>query len=84
MPELDGIPKAVEWGRQIRHQLLRAAHENLAMADDVFAGRVEDPARHVRRASWWIDQRGTDPDDLEELVADAAADDMSSTCENPY
>jgi hypothetical protein len=44
------------------------------MSDDEFEDRFEAPARTVTSASWWIDQRDTDPADMEELLADVSAD----------
>ncbi len=84
MPPLCGSDKAVEWGRRVRCQLLAAAHHTLGLADDDFAARVELPARHIDAASWWIDQRDTEPADLEELVTDASTNDTATTNENPY
>jgi hypothetical protein len=84
MPHLDGSDKAVEWGRRVRHQLLRAAHHSLGLADEAFTERIENPARHIGSASWWIDQRDAEPADLEELVTDAASDDTARAGENPF
>ncbi len=47
LPALDGSDKAFEWGRQVRYQLLGAAHGTLDAAKDHFAVRVEDPARRL-------------------------------------
>jgi hypothetical protein len=38
----------------------------------------------VTSASWWIDQRDTEPADLEELLTDVASDATARTQENPY
>ncbi len=85
MPPLEGSDKAVEWGRRVRYQLLVAAHDTLGVADDDFAERVENPARRIDSASWWIDQRDTQPVELEELATDAASNDTAaSSSENPY
>lgn len=84
MPGLDGSDKAVEWGRRVRHQLLVAAHATLGLAEDDFAVRIENHARRIYSASWWIDQRDSDPVDLEELVTDAASNDTASSNGNPY
>ena len=54
------------------------------MSDDDFADRFEVPARTITSASWWIDQRDTDPADMAELLADASADAKAPTAENPY
>lgn len=84
MPALDGSDKAVEWGRRVRYQLLAAAHDTLDLAEDDFAARVENPARRIDSASWWIDQRDTEPVDLEELVTDTASNETASSNWNPY
>jgi hypothetical protein len=44
------------------------------MSEDEFADRFEVPARTVTSASWWIDQRDTDPADLVELVSDVSVE----------
>lgn len=88
MPALDGSEKAAAWAGHVRHQLLAAAHEvfcDTGRDDEVFEADVEEPARQITAASWWIDQRDADPADLAELVADAAADGQAGTStENPY
>ena len=88
MPALDGSEKAVAWAERIRHHLLTAANElfrDTGRDDEVFEADIEDPARRITSASWWIDQRDADPADLAELVADAAADSpVSASTENPY
>jgi hypothetical protein len=46
---------------------------------------VEDPARRINSASWWIDQRDAAPEDVPELVADGALEPAAgSGSENPY
>ncbi len=89
MPPLDGSGKVVEWGRQVRCQLLAVAHDTLDMADGDFAVRVENTPRHINSASWWScrwssSQRDTEPVDLEELVSDAASNHTASSSGNPY
>ena len=88
MPALDGSEKAVAWAGRVRHQLLTAAYEQAAdrgMGEETFAATVEAPARTITSASWWIDQRDTDPADVAELVADAAANPaVHAGTENPY
>jgi hypothetical protein len=88
MPVLDGSDKAVEWGRRVRFQLMCSAYQhaqNNGGADDDFAIETEVPARKVTSASWWIDQRDTDPADVSELVIDAASDPTADTgSENPF
>ena len=86
--DLDGSDKSVPWGARVRYQLLAAAYEHHvtegAMSDDEYEARFEVPARTVTSASWWIDQRDTDPADMEELLADIAADATAQVGENPY
>jgi hypothetical protein len=53
------------------------------MSESDYEARFEAPARSVTSASWWIDQRDTDPSDIEELLIDIAADDTARTQENP-
>jgi hypothetical protein len=89
MPALDGSDKAVEWGLQVRYQLLAATHDTLGVADGDFAVRVENPARRLDSASWWgcrsrSSQRNTEPVDLEEQVSDAASSEPASSSGNPY
>jgi hypothetical protein len=85
MPTLEGSDKAVEWARRVRYQLLGAAYETLGLSEEEFAERIETPARHIGSASWWIDQRDAEvTDDMEELVVDAASDDVARASENPY
>ncbi|MFB7470616.1 hypothetical protein [Kitasatospora sp. NPDC056184] len=44
--------------------------------------QVEDRARTVTRAGWWIDQRSSEPADLEELLE--AAVDADRPTENSF
>jgi len=85
MPPLEGSDKAVEWARKVRHQLMAAAFDDLGCPDDAeFTEQIDTPARTVMSASWWIDQRDTDPSDLAELLADAVSGDTAHVNENPY
>jgi hypothetical protein len=88
MPELDGSDKAVAWGERVRHHLMEETHDHHVldgeMSDEEFEDRFEAPARTVTSASWWIDQRDTDPCDMEELLADMSEDTTARTAENPY
>jgi len=88
MPALDGSERAVEWGRRVRHQLLCGSHElaiDAGRSEGEFASAVEDPARKVTAASWWIDQRDTNPADVAEAVGDAAGEPGAPTgTENPF
>jgi hypothetical protein len=88
MCDLDGSDKSVPWGARVRYNLLTAAHDHHVtvggMSEDEFADRFEVSARTVTLASWWIDQRDTDPADVEELLADVSADDTPSAHESLY
>jgi hypothetical protein len=88
MCALDGSDKSVPWGARVRYELLSSAHDfhvaNDTMSDEEYAARFEAPARTVTSASWWIDQRDTEPADLEELLTDVASDATARTQENPY
>jgi hypothetical protein len=84
MPALDGSDKAVDWARRVRHHLLTSAYGHLWLSEDDFAERIEMPARAVTAASWWIDQRDAEPDELEELLADGSADNTVLIGENQY
>ncbi|MEC3997151.1 hypothetical protein VSR01_28080 [Actinacidiphila sp. DG2A-62] len=85
MPPLAGSVKAVAWGERCRHQLVTAAYQELVSEgefDDRQWAEVEEAARLVDRAGWWIDQRNAEPVELPELLA--AATDADRTTENPY
>jgi hypothetical protein len=85
MPPLDGPARAVPWASTVRHQLVTAAYTALVSEgnlDEADWQELEDRARSVTRAGWWIDQRDTDPADLPELLTAAA--DSDRTNENPY
>ncbi|MFB8086867.1 hypothetical protein [Streptomyces sp. NPDC055992] len=85
MPPLDGTDRAISWAVRCRHQLLAAAY-----TDQVLEGQtteteweaIEEAARTVTRAGWWIDQRASEPGDLHELLQAATTNDRST--ENPY
>ena len=88
MCDLDGSDKAAPWGSRVRHQLLTASHAHFVtrggMSEEELADRLEVPARTVTSASWWIDQRDTDPADMEELLADVSTDDTPLPHGNLY
>jgi hypothetical protein len=79
LPPLHGSDKALDWARQVRHHLVTTARQQLWLTDRDFAERIARPARTVTAASWWLDQRDSEADELEELVADASADDTIPT-----
>ncbi|NGO48194.1 hypothetical protein [Streptomyces ureilyticus] len=85
MPSLEGPEKALEWGERSRHQLMAAAHTALVVEgtwDEADWAELEDKARAITRAGWWIDQRDAEGPDLLELL-DAASESDRGT-ENPF
>ncbi|MFD4123930.1 hypothetical protein ACFXKK_02600 [Streptomyces globisporus] len=85
MPPLEGAEKALDWGARSRHQLVTAAHTALVLEgtwSDEDWSVLEEKARTLTRASWWIDQRDAEGRDLPELL-DAATDADRGT-ENPF
>jgi len=85
MPPLDGTERAVAWGTRCRYQLVAAAYTALVLegtTSDTEWEAIEDAARPLTRAGWWIDQRNADPADLPELLEAAAGSDRPT--ENPH
>ncbi|GAA3796873.1 hypothetical protein ACFS5L_02220 [Streptomyces phyllanthi] len=85
MPPLDGTDKATAFGDRCRHQLMTAAYTTLVAEgawDEADWAVLEERARTVTAASWWIDQRDADAIDLPELLA--AATDTDRPVENPF
>jgi hypothetical protein len=85
MPPLEGTDRAVAWGVRCRHQLISDAYAALAIEGDMDEAAweaIEDAARTITRASWWIDQRTCDPADLPELLQAATGADRPT--ENPF
>jgi hypothetical protein len=87
MPALEGSAKAADWGHRSRHSILSGAYEALvmeaSMTDEDWATCIEEPARRITRASWWIDNRNASPADTAELIQ-AATHTAASSTENPY
>ncbi|MFF2657384.1 hypothetical protein ACFVUH_08460 [Kitasatospora sp. NPDC058032] len=85
MPPLGGPERALAWGERSRHQLMTSAYRVLvaegALGESGWQ-EIEDRARTVDRAGWWIDQRDAAPADLPELLE--AATDTDRSTENPY
>jgi hypothetical protein len=76
MPELVGTEKAVAWAARVRYTLMGEAYDwrvDREWSEEEFALRLESPARERTSASWWIDQRDSAPEDLEELLTDGAS-----------
>lgn len=85
MPPLEGPDRAMDWGERSRHRLMTAAHAALVVEGtwgETDWTELEEKARTITRAGWWIDQRDTEGADLLELL-DAAADDDRGA-ENPF
>jgi hypothetical protein len=81
MPPLEGPDRALQWGERCRHQLVTAAYTVLAAEggmDEAGWADLEERARAVTRAGWWIDQRDAEAGDLPELLA-AAPDNDTGT-----
>ncbi|MFE1407830.1 hypothetical protein ACFW5D_30235 [Streptomyces sp. NPDC058770] len=85
MPPLEGPEKALDWGERSRHQLMASAHTALVIEgswNEADWAELEEKARSITRAGWWIDQRDAEGADLLELL-DAAGEDDRGT-ENPF
>ncbi|MGW3240669.1 hypothetical protein [Streptomyces olivaceus] len=85
MPPLEGPEKALDWGERSRHQLMTDAHTTLVAEgtwDEADWAELEEKARAVSRAGWWIDQRDSEGTDLLELLEAAGEDDHGT--ENPF
>ncbi|MEY9846381.1 hypothetical protein ABH940_003468 [Streptacidiphilus sp. BW17] len=85
MPPLEGTDRAIAWGVRCRHQLLAAAYTALVLEGSTSEAEweeIEDSARTVTRAGWWIDQRSSEPGDLAELLQ--AATETDRPTENPH
>jgi hypothetical protein len=85
MPPLEGPERALDWGERCRHQLMTADHTALVVEgswDEADWAELEEKARSITRAGWWIDQRDAEGTDLLELL-DAATEADRGT-ENPF
>lgn len=85
MPPLEGTERAVAWGVRCRHQVLAAAYTALVLERETSEREweeIEETARTITRAGWWIDQRSSEPDDLAELLQ--AATEADRPTENPH
>ncbi|MEU9155434.1 hypothetical protein AB0D59_33985 [Streptomyces sp. NPDC048417] len=85
MPPLDGTDRAIAWGTRCRHQLMATAYTALVLEGTTSEAEwvaIEDAARPLTRAGWWLDQRDADPGDLPELLAAATEGDRPT--ENPH
>ncbi|MEU1279451.1 hypothetical protein [Streptomyces sp. NPDC005805] len=85
MPPLEGTERAVPWGVRCRHQILTNAYTALVTegtTSEAEWAEIEENARTVTRAGWWIDQRSSEPEDLTELLRAATGADRPT--ENPF
>ncbi|MEV0577120.1 hypothetical protein [Streptomyces sp. NPDC050392] len=85
MPQLEGPERALDWGERSRHQLMLSAHAALVVEgpwDEADWAELEEKARTITRAGWWIDQRDAEGRDLLELLDAATEHDVGS--ENPF
>ncbi|MBC3987525.1 hypothetical protein H8N00_01080 [Streptomyces sp. AC563] len=85
MPPLEGPERTLDWGERCRHHLMTAAHTALVVEgtwDEATWSALEEQARSITRAGWWIDQRDADGTDMIELL-DAATERDRGT-ENPF
>jgi hypothetical protein len=85
MPPLEGPTKTLAWGERSRHHLMTSAHTALVVEgtwDEADWAELEDKARMITRAGWWIDQRDAEGTDLLELLDAAGQDDRGT--ENPF
>ncbi|WP_371632208.1 hypothetical protein OG693_04485 [Streptomyces sp. NBC_01259] len=85
MPQLEGPEKVLDWGERSRHQLMTAAHTTLVVEgtwDEADWAELEEKARTITRAGWWIDQRDAEGPDVLELLNAATEADRGT--ENPF
>lgn len=85
MPPLEGTERAIAWGVRCRHQILSAAYTALVVEGDTSETgweEIEEAAKSITRAGWWIDQRSSQSGDLAELLQ--AATDSDRPTENPF
>ncbi|MFI5526796.1 hypothetical protein [Streptomyces platensis] len=85
MPPLEGTVRAIAWGTRCRHQLVSAACTALVLEGTTSESEweaIEDAARPLTRAGWWIDQRDADPADLPKSLDAATESDRPN--ENPH
>ena len=79
-----GVRLSPEWRRPIV-QVLAAAYTALVLEGETSEEEweeIEEAARTITRAGWWIDQRSSEPGDLTELLEAATGADRPT--ENPH
>ena len=84
---LTGSAKQVAFAARVRYDLMRRLYEWAVQEDHDLAGyaRVEQTAKGIDTARWWLDQRPLVTDrigDLVELLDAAAATNDGQVCEN--
>jgi hypothetical protein len=87
MGQLDGRDKCIPWAARVRYQPSPLpAHyvRSGRTSTDHFTDRFEVPGRNAISASWRIDQRDTDPTDLEALLADVSSDVARTVTEDAH
>ncbi|GAU70751.1 hypothetical protein SSP35_22_00540 [Streptomyces sp. NBRC 110611] len=85
MPPLEGPERALDWGERSRHRLMTSAHTALVVEGtwhEADWAELEEKARSITRAGWWIDQRDSEGADLLELLEAAGETDRGT--ENPF
>ena len=84
---LAGSAKQATFANRVRYGLMRQLYEWAVQEGNDPAGyeRVEDTARAIDTARWWLDQRALvdSPRDLVELLDAAAETHAGQDCENP-
>ncbi len=81
---LRGSAKSIAWGIQVRVDLIARAFVALELDEEAFDVAVCVPAGEVDSASWWIDHRDAEPQDLPQLLGRALGTDAARACENPH
>jgi hypothetical protein len=54
------------------------------MPEAQFDALIETPAKRITDAAWWIDNRDTNPADIQELLQAASRDHAATGTKNPY
>lgn len=89
LPPLEGTEKQIPWGTTSRNELIMTAFEDLVRGEDPelteeeFEAQYLVPASRITSASWWIDYKDTDVEDLLECLT-TAVDEGTDITENPF
>lgn len=87
LPPLIGSEKQIPYGFKVRDLLIGAVYEHVeagSISEDEFAATIIQPALVVDKASWWIDKKDAEADDLAELLADSGIGDAGASTDNPF